>query len=294
MDPNPYIVVAVPIINAMLQVDPTLKILMSAGGTSSVSPSRRAAMTTWDTTIINSPALKGKIYGLTQHLYYEEKLYNGTPSRSVSATEGAIDLLLQQMAGTGLKLVIGERSHTIATVNNIATGDPNLATQWGGVIEDADFLAMISQKASIDRAQFFSYGVPLSYWHPIRENADGSLTLMPVGLFHQILGDLFYDRAFSVTTVSPKSSDGVSYSVRAAVFESKTNSSASLIAVNRDQSVDHVIQIQGMTGKILKRARLLTATSPTAETVKVTDLVVSTLGSTIALPHSSVLLLEYN
>jgi alpha-L-arabinofuranosidase len=293
IDPVPYLAVAVPIIDAMRQIDPTIKILIPAGGTASVSASRRAAMTTWDTTIINSPLLKGKIYGLTPHYYYDNNVSGGTIPRGVAAIEGALDLLIQQIGSTGLKIVIGEQSHTITTNNNIPVGDPNIATQWSGVIVNADFLMMASQKTAVERTEFFTYGVPISAWHPIRENPDGSYTLMPVGTFHQMIGDLFYDRALSVSASFPKASDGNAYAIRAGAFQSPSGAT-SIFVVNRDPGTDHTVQIQGMVGKTVTRARLLTASSLTAETFQTTTLSVTNTNNPISVPRSSVLILELN
>jgi hypothetical protein len=165
--------------------------------------------------------------------------------------------------------------------------------QWKGALTTADFLLMTSQIDNVERANFWIFGMPSATWHPVRRNTDGTYTVLPVATLYQLLPSVFQDRAVSSVTVSPASSDGANYSVRSVLFLKANNSASTLVAVNRDFQKSHVIAVKNGVTSPVKRVRLITASSATAETITVTDVTFSASDTAFSIPAGSILLVDY-
>ena len=280
---NAYLTIATPIIDAMLAIDPTIKITMPTNG--------NPVTGNWSYALINSTlAQQGKIYSLSQHFFGDEN--PATPSPSVLGLNTQITSLITAAAAKNIKVFIGDYAHRIP--DNPTTAQKDSAMQWLGANLEADFLVLLSQKSTIERANFWVYGNATATWHPIRKNSTGNYAIMPAAEIYKILFPAFLDKSVQVTTSSPLASDAISgsYSVRSNAFISNDMKYLNIIAVNRDKINTVPLQVSGVTGYTLNNSRLLTATSNTSETIIETTASTDISGNFI-MPPMSVLILNY-
>jgi alpha-L-arabinofuranosidase len=280
---NAYLAIATPIIDAMLAIDPTLKITMPTNGNVSSG--------TWANTLINSTlAQQGKIYSLSQHFFGDEN--PATPSPSILALNNQISSLITAAAAKNIKVFIGDYAHRIP--DNPDSAQKDSAMQWLGANLEADFLLLLSQKSTIERANFWIYENTTATWHPIRKNSTGNYTLMPAAEIYKILYPAFLDNSIQATTTSPLSSDGItgSNSVRSNAFISNDLNFLNIVAVNRDRNNTVPLQTLGLTDYFLNNARILTASSNTSETI-IEATATTDISGNFVLPPMSVLILEY-
>ncbi|MBK9962940.1 MAG: T9SS type A sorting domain-containing protein [Saprospiraceae bacterium] len=278
-----YLAIATPIIDAMLAIDPTIKITMPANG--NPTPGN------WSYALINSTlAQQGKIYSLSQHFFGDEN--PATPSPSILALNTQLNSLISAAAAKNIKVFIGDYAHRIPENPNAAQKDS--AMQWLGANLEADFLVLLSQKSTIERANFWVYGNATATWHPIRKNTAGNYSILPAAEIYKLLFPAFLDNSFQVTSTSPLASDGISgsYSVRSNAFISDDLNYLNIVAVNRDRNNTVPLQTIGLTGYTLNNQRLLSATSNTSETIIETTATTDVSGNFV-MPPMSVLILEY-
>jgi alpha-L-arabinofuranosidase len=289
-----YTLAASTFITRMKVVDPSIRITLPAAGAPTLptpaGQTKRTQMTNWDTSLLQ--AFGGDIYGLSQHLFYDSSTCRGP-----AAAQQAIQLLAQQIADSGkpVRLLIGDHAHSITAMPTICS-QPNtadFAMQWQGAVTSVDFLMMVSGEAAVERANFWIFGMPAAVWHPIRRNNDGSYTMMPLATVYQILAPIVLQEAVSTTTTSPASADGNSYSVRAGAFQSTDKSMVTVVLVNRDQAVNHLVALQGLIGYSLVRARLLTAVQPDSDSIISSELPTQNIKTEVDMPGQSILLLEF-
>lgn len=279
---NLYLTSVTPIINAMLAIDPTIKITMPTNG--NPTPGN------WSYALINSTlASQGKIYSLSQHFFGDENSL--TPSPSVFAMSTLVSSLTTAAAANNIKVFIGDYAHRIA--DNPTPEQKDSAMQWLGANLEADFLLLLSQKSTIERANFWVYGNATATWHPLRKNSPGNYSLLPAAEIYKILYPSFLDNSVQVTTTSPPASDGINYAVRSNAFVSTNLNNLNVVAVNRDKINTVPLQVSGVSGYILNNARLLSATSNTSETIVETTASTDMSGNYI-MPPMSVLILEYS
>ncbi|MBK6824896.1 MAG: hypothetical protein IPG87_18700 [Saprospiraceae bacterium] len=166
--------------------------------------------------------------------------------------------------------------------------------QWLGANLEADFLVLLSQKSTIERANFWVYGNATATWHPIRKNTAGNYSILPAAEIYKLLFPAFLDNSVQVTSTSPLASDGISgsYSVRSNAFISDDLNYLNIVAVNRDRNNTVPLQTIGLTGYTLNNQRLLSATSNTSETIIETTATTDVSGNFV-MPPMSVLILEY-
>jgi len=280
-----YISNIVPMIDAMLAIDPTIKI--------SVTVTSNTA-NVWTSTILNSPLLQGKIYALNCHFFLTEEFQVGIPianQPNVFVANSRMITLANAAQTKGYKLIIGDQAHAIISTTP-TQAQQDIAMQWQGANETADMLLAMSQIQNIERANFWVYGLWTNQWHPIRKNSDGTFTSMPVAELYKILNPAFLDNSVSVTTTSPASSDGISYSVRSSAFISTDLSQLNVVSVNRDKTNTVPVQVNGLAGYTLLNARLLTATALTAETI-IESVATTDISGNYIMPPMSILILEY-
>lgn len=280
---NNYINKILPIMDAMLAIDSTIKISVTITG-------RFNSM--WSNTILNNIPLQSRMYATNIHAFMTEELINGSLLFGVDTIEAA---LIGQAAAAqmkGYKLLVGDYAHAIlGTSPSPATQD--LAMQWQGAHLAADFLLTMSQISNIERSNFWVYGLSSNVWHPIRRNADGTFTSMPVAELYKKLNRLFLDNSVAVTNTSPPASDGNAYAVRCGAFASDDLSELNVIAVNRDKNNAVPLQVNGVAGYALSSAKLLTATALNADVFSETVVNADANGNYV-LPAMSVLILEYH
>ena len=280
---NAYLAIATPIIDAMLAIDSTIKITMPTNGNPTAG--------NWSYALINSTlAQQGKIYSLSQHFFGDEN--PTTPSPSILALNTQLNSLITAAAAKNIKVFIGDYAHRIPDNPNTAQKDS--AMQWLGANLEADFLVMLSQKSTIERANFWVYGNATATWHPIRKNTTGNYSILPAAEIYKLLFPAFLDNSVQVTSTSPVASDSIigSYSVRSNAFISNDLNYLNIVAVNRDRNNTVPLQTIGLNGYTLKNQRLLTATSNTSETIIETTASTDVSGNFV-MPPMSVLILEY-
>lgn len=280
---NKYAAMVRPIIDSMLTRDPSVKITIPATG---------PATSQWNTTLMNHPLLKGKIYGISPHFFPDETVVNGAIPLGVAKVAAALPAMIDSAVTKGLKVIVGDYAHGIPIANGIPTGDPDLAMQWQGANLSMDFLLMLSQQQTVERANFWAYGLPSGTWHPIRLNSPGNYTLMPVAALYKKLFPLFLDRSVSVVTVSPKGSDGNPYAVRAGAFMSADSASFTVIAVNRDKNDSHLMSVNGVQGYTPVEIRILSGDALTADVIRDEPASADASGN-FSLPPMSVLVMRY-
>ncbi len=284
-DADAYLTTAMPIINAMLSIDSSLFITLPAVG---------SASSLWNATLINSPLIVGKAYGISPHFFYDNVPTMPGSSPGVDSAETSLKSLIQIATGQNLKTIIGDHAHAIPTSTSGAPlGNPDLAMQWVGAITTLDFLLMASQVVGVERANFWVYGLTSSVWHPIRLNSDSTYTLMPVASLYKVLSNYFLSRSLKVTSQSPNSGDGTAYSIRASAFESNDQSQLTVVAVNRNKSNQENLTLNGFSGYTLINALILKAENVTSEAYT-TDAISQTASGYYEMPALSVLLLKFS
>jgi alpha-L-arabinofuranosidase len=288
MGVNNYINTILPIIDSMLVIDPSVKITLTVMSNPSSS---------WTDTILNSTQLQGKIYGINSHYFLTEDYQSGLPPANQPTIYNALSKLVPLAAAAqskGYKLIVGDQAHAVNAVGPVPTqAEQDIAMQWQGANETADFLLAMSQIPNIERSNFWVYGLWSNVWHPIRKNNDGTFTSMPVAELYKIFNPVFLDKSVSVSTTSPASSDGIPYSIRSSAFVSSNSSQLNIISVNRDKINIIPLQINGISGYNLTNVRLLTATALNSDTIIETSITADVNGN-FPMPPMSILILEYS
>jgi hypothetical protein len=273
--PVPYLAVAVPIIDAMRAIDPSIRITMPAVG---------AVTSAWNTAMLNSPLLAGKIHGLSPHAFVNDELQNPSPAQ----LDAAIRLLAEAAQARGLSIVLGDHAHAIPDAGSKAQHD--LAMQWQGAVTTARFLLMLSQAPNIERANFWIYGAPIAGWYPIRRNQNGSYTLMPVARLYKVLRPAFHEQVLRTTVTAAA---GVAEPrLRASAFRNLPGTELTVVLVNWDRATTHRVGPPSIAGRSVTGAEQVTAAGLTAETFSV-DAVSPDAGGVYALPPMSLLILTY-
>ncbi len=271
-DAAKYIPIAAPIIDAMLRIDATLHITLPAVGN---------ANSAWNQALFNSAALAGKFHGLSPHYFYDEDA--STPNPSVAQAQAALSSLAIAAQARGLTIIVGDHAH------NAPTNDPDLAMRWQGALTTADFLLMTSQINNIELANFWIYGMPKAVWHPIRQNADGTYTLMAAAQLYETLLPFFLDQSLQTTVVN--AGGGSAASIRASAFKSSNAAAASVIVANTDAQHDGKVVLPNLAGYLLERVNLVSA-SLNADTFQ-TTVAVPLADGTYSLPHAGILLFKF-
>lgn len=278
---NNYISAVTPIINAMLTIDSTIQITMPTTGNAANSSN-------WSYALLNSSLVaSGKVYALSQHYFPTEN----TSTQSINNVNAALNSLITIASTKNVKVFVGDYAHYITDISP-TNAQKDSAMQWLGANLEADMLLMLSQKSTIERANFWVYGNAIANWHPIRKNAASDYTLMPAAAIYKLLFPAFLDHSIQVSYTSPPASDGRPYSIRANAFVSSDLNKLNIVAVNRDKNNTVPLQISGITTHVLSNARLLKATSNTSESIIDTIATADDLGNYI-LPPMSVLIVEY-
>lgn len=281
-----YINAIVPLIDAMLAIDPSIKITVTVQ--SNVS-------SMWTTKILASPLLQGKIYGINCHFFLTEEVLSGfslTGQPNVFNAQSRMISLANAAQAQGLKLIVGDQAHAIISVAAPTPAEQDLAMQWQGANETADMLLAMSQIENIDRSNYWVYGLWTNQWHPIRKNADGTFTSMPAAELYKIFNPAFLDNSLYAAQSSPVASDSIPYSVRSSAFASSDLSKINVLAVNRDRMATIPFQINGMTGYNLVKASIFTATALNSDSI-VESPIVADASAYYQLEPMSILLAEY-
>lgn len=283
-----YAETAAPIIAAMTAIDPSIRITLPAAGAPTMDTvnGRRTqlAMNAWDAHLI--ARFGHEVYGLSQHLFYDE-----SEIRGVTAALASIDLLADQIAtsGTPLRHLIGDHAHSIAlSASGAPTSPPDYAMQAQAALTNAALISSLTGR-DIERANFWVYGNTAATWHPIRRNGDGTYTLMAAARMQALLGEVMSDHALEVSCRAPASSDDVPAIVSSAF---STPQGVSVVIVNRDPSVDHVIQLDGLRSHRLIRARRVGFTDPAADTLDESEFGAPQTETIFELGANSMLVLE--
>ena len=281
-----YINSVTPIINAMLAIDPTIKITLPTTG----NPTNSA---NWSNALLNSSLVaQGKVYALSQHYFPTETTTVGiAPTQGVTAVNSVLNSLITVAATKGVKVFIGDYAHNIVSPNP-TTAEKDYAMQWVAANFETDFLLMLSQKSTVERANFWIYGNAQATWHPIRFNALNNYTLMPAAGIYKILFPAFLDKSISTSSTSPISSDLNPYAVRSNAFVSNNLNKLNVVAVNRDKTNTVPLQVNGVVGYSLVQARLLTANALTSETI-IESVATTDISGNYIMPAMGVLILEY-
>ncbi len=275
--PAPYLTIAVPIIDAMRAIDPTIRITLPATG---------SATSAWNSAMLNSPLLTGKVYGLSPHAFYNDAGSGPTPAQ----VESTIRSVAAAALAKGLRIVLGDHAHDITSTGPPTRAEQDLAMQWQGAVTTAHFLAMLSQTANIERANFWIYGGAAVTWAPIRRNADGSYTLMPAGQLYKLLPAVFLDQVLATTVTAVAA--GTTPQLHATAFRSNSGAQGTTLVVNWDRSVTHAAAAPAIAGLRVSTATLLTATSLTSETI-VSTAVTAASNGVFTLPPMSILIVRY-
>lgn len=286
-----YINNIVPIMDAMLAIDPTIKITVTTTG-KVVPPSFGSPNGNWTYIVLNSPLLQGKMYGVNCHYFMTEEFINGVASNSVSVIEPSMLALANAALAQGYKLIVGDQAHAIISVATPTQAEQDIAMQWQGANLSADMLLTMSQVENIERSNFWVYGLWTNQWHPIRKNMDGTFTSMPVAELYKKLNPLFLDNSLQVTNSSPLASDGNPYSVRSGAFASSDLTQINLISVNRDKTNVIPLQVTGLAAYDLTQAKILTASALNSDIILENQIAADANGN-FNLPAMSILILEY-
>lgn len=284
---NTYLATVTPIIDSMLAIDPTIKITMPTTG-NATNPAN------WSYALLNSTLVsQGKVYALSQHYFPTERTVGANPpAQGVSGVNSGLNSLITVASAKGVKVFVGDYAHYITDVNPTAA-QKDSAMQWLGANLEADFLLMLSQRSTIERANFWTYGNAYAAWHPIRINSPGNYTLLPAAAIYKILFPAFLNRSVQVSTTSPAAGDGNPYSVRSNAFVTNDLSKLNVVAVNRDKTNTVPLQVTGVAGYTLNKARLLTAAALNSETITENTTAADVSGNYV-MPPMSVLILEYS
>ena len=277
---NSFLNDVTPIINAMLAIDSTIKITIATTG----NPTNPSG---WSYTLLNSSLVaSGKVYALSAHYFMTENSLN----RNVSFVSSFLNTLITVAATKSVKVFVGDYAHYITDVNP-TPAQKDSAMQWLGANLSADMLLMLSQKSTIERANFWVYGNAIATWHPIRKNSTGNYTSMPAAEIYKILYPAFLDNSIQVITNSPNAGDG-RYAIRSNAFVSSDLSHLNVVAVNRDKVNTVPLQVIGVSGYNFSNAKLYSATTNTSETIIQSVATTDSSGNYI-MPPMGVLIIEY-
>lgn len=282
-----YIASIAPMIDAMLAIDPGIKITVTV-------QSNISSM--WTTKILASPLLQGKIFGINCHFFLTEEVLSGfssTGQPNVFNAQSRILALASAAQAQGLKLIVGDQAHAIISAATPTPAEQDIAMQWQGANETADMLLAMSQIENIDRSNFWVYGLWTNQWHPIRKNADGTFTSMPAAELYKIFSPAFLDNSLYAAQSSPIASDNIPYSVRSSAFASGDLSKINVLAVNRDRNDTIPFQINGMAGYDLVKASVFTATALNSDSILERPIVADASGN-YQLEPMVILLAEYS
>lgn len=280
---NNYINKIIPIMDAMLAIDSTIKISVTITG---------KVNSAWSNTILNNIPLQNRMYATNIHAFMTEDPVNGSLVNGVDTFAAALVNQAAAAQSRGYKLIVGDYAHAIPGTNP-STATQDLAMQWQGANLSADFLLAMSQISNIERSNFWVYGLSSAVWHPIRRNTDGTYTSMPVAELYKKLNPAFLDNSIAVTNTSPVASDGNAYAVRCGAFATSNLNKLNVIAVNRDKNNTVPLQVNGVSGYGLSNARLLTASALNSDVFS--ESVISTdANGNFSMPPMSVLILEYH
>lgn len=274
--PAPYLAIAVPIIDAMRAIDPTIQVTLPAVG---------AATSTWNSAMFNAPQLAGKIYGLSPHAFYDD---GGTPTPA--QVESTIRGVAAAAQAKGWRIVLGDHAHGIVTTSSPTQAQKDIAMQWQGAVTTAHFLAMLSQVPNIERANFWIYGAPAASWAPIRRNTDGSYSLLAVAQLYKTLRTFFHEQVLATTATSVTA--GVTPLLNATAFRSLSGAAATVMVVNWDRAATHAVAAPSIAGLRAVSADLLTATSLTSDAFSV-GVATPTTSGTYVLAPMSILVIRY-
>ncbi|MBK9285955.1 MAG: T9SS type A sorting domain-containing protein [Sphingobacteriaceae bacterium] len=267
-----YTSLALPIIDSMLIVDPTIQITLAALG---------ASNSAWNGVILGS-ALVGKVWGLSPHNFYDEVI--STPQPSIFQCEGQLKSIAAGAKAKGLKIIVGDHAH------DCPFNDQDRGMRWRGTLATADWLLMASQLDNIDRANYWIYGAPKNTWHPIRLNGNGTYTFMGLAQLYETFGTKFLDKCVLTSVVD--TSGAATTLARGAAFFSNNNANANVIIVNTDTLINKKVEAPSIPGFNLQKVSLITA--PTLDTDTSTTTILNPLyTSKYSLPIASVLLFEY-
>jgi hypothetical protein len=286
-DCNNYITAITPIIDAMLAIDSTLKITLPTTG-------NPTSTTSWANALLNSTLVaQGKVYALSPHYFPTESTTPAVaPSKGVVAVENALNTLISAANAKGLKVFVGDYAHYIASPNP-SNSQKDSAMQWMAANFEADLLLMLSQKAGIERANFWVYGNAQATWHPIRYNSVNNYTLMPAAELYKILFPAFLDKSISIVSTSPVASDLNPYAVRSGAFISADGLRINIISVNRDKIDTMYLQVANFNYGLINNARLFTAPSLTSEMITESVAAIDQFNFCFILPPMSIIIAEY-
>jgi len=275
-----YLSLISPIIDAMLAIDPTIHITLATVGTN-------IGVQTWHSTILNSPLVaSGKIYGISPHAFPVESGLQTKVSKFVSIYTALAD----SAKNHDLKIILGDYAQGIPQTNPTQS-EKDIAMQWEGTILSVDFILGMSKINNLERVNFWVYGMPSAVWHPIRK-LNGLFTLMPVARMYKMLYPLSLDYSVITTNTSETGNDANPYSVNTSAFATNDKLKLNIISVNRELLKTHELQVNGISGYNIVRARILSATSPSDETF--TEKIINqNSNGYFSIPPSSVLIIEY-
>lgn len=272
-DTSQFFPIVKPIIDSMLARDPSIHITL---------PTTGKANNNWNKMIRSYQRTYGNIYGISPHFF--------SNAQTVDLIESTLKTLIDSSNAVGLKVINGDFSHEIHPGKS--TLEQTRAMSWKGVRFTVDMLLLCSQLNTIERANHWIYGIPLNGWHPIRKEAVGVYTLLPVGEIYKILSPYFLQNSLSVVSTSPVASDGHPYSLRASAFKNATNDTITVVAINRDSTNALTYLVSGLSAYSLCDAKILTSDSLTGETI-FSNIIAPDMNGYFNLPASSILLLSY-
>lgn len=273
-DTSQFFPIVKPIIDSMLARDSTIHITL---------PTTGSANNNWNKMIRSYQRTYGNIYGISPHFF--------SNAQTVDLIETTLKTLIDSSNAVGLKVINGDFSHEILPGNS--TLEQNRAMSWKGVGFTVDMLLLCSQLNTIERANHWIYGIPLNGWHPIRQEAVGVYTLLPVGEIYKIISPYFSQNSVLSISTSPVASDGHPYSLRASAFKNSTNDTITVVAINRDTTNALTYLVSGLSAYSLYNAKILTSDSLTGETV-FSNSIAPDINGHFNLPASSILLLSYS
>lgn len=273
--PAPYLAIAVPIIDAMRAIDPTIQVTLPAVG---------AATSTWNAAMLNSPLLVGKVHGLSPHAFYDDA---GTPTPA--QVESTLRGVAAAAQAKGWRVVLGDHAHDIAATAP-TQAQKDLAMQWQGAVTTAHFLVMLSQVPNIERANFWIYGAPAASWAPIRRNTNGSYSLLAVAQLYKTLRPLIHEQVLATTVASVTA--GVTPILNATAFRSLAGTAGTVMVVNWERAATHAVAAPAIAGLRVTGAELMTATSLASDAFSV-NAATATSSGTYVLAPMSILVIRY-